>query len=383
MVCSGLMKALQRPQLWHLVLISGVALLLIMAAIVVAMGLRTSDGSAGSDAAAGSEVGLDGSSGPGVGTVAPDGASPSGSTSPGANPTAGPPSTGGSGGSSGGGSTEGSARTGCLAAADRCGYPTAATTGVPVGVALTLVNGDLHMNQAGKKYDALDIRGCVLVEADNVTLSRSKVDGRDCEYYVINNEVGDTPHTGLTITDVDVDLTGQFNTKGIASSQFTARRVHFHGGADCIHYGSNVIIEDNLCEVAKLPPNTNIDYHADGFQSGGGSGVLIQHNTILNANDQTSAIINGTDGVALDLQYNVRIINNLMAGGGYTVYCNAHYASVVPTTEIRGNRISRSYYTWPGNPARGGFYGPWTDCKSVSGAGTNVWDEDGAPIPPA
>ena len=171
------------------------------------------------------------------------------------------------------------------------------------------------------------------------------------------------------------DFTGRLNRRSITGNDFTARRVWWHGGSDCVHYGSRVVIEDSFCDVARIPAGYPGDPHIDGFQSAGGSGVTIRHNTIRNPNDQTSAIINGTTPGVSAPQYNVRILSNLMAGGGYTVYCNAHQAATSPTVEFRDNRIARTY--WP----RGGYWGPMTDCLGVPGASTTLWDETGAAVP--
>jgi hypothetical protein len=171
------------------------------------------------------------------------------------------------------------------------------------------------------------------------------------------------------------------NLRALTGSGFTARRVFWHGGADCVHFGSNVVIEDSFCELLRLPLHYPGDPHLDGFQSAGGSDVVIRHNTIINPNDSTSAIINGTrSGPAPQL--NVRIINNLMAGGGWTVYCNAREQTPPSTIEFRDNRIARTHFRFSSRSRGGGYWGPMTDCKGVPGAETTVWDEDNTPIPP-
>ena len=38
-----------------------------------------------------------------------------------------------------------------------------------------------------------------------------------------------------------------YEVKGIAFNGYTARKVLFHNGADCAHFGVNVVIENSLC----------------------------------------------------------------------------------------------------------------------------------------
>jgi hypothetical protein len=239
---------------------------------------------------------------------------------------------------------------------------------------------DLVM-QANTHYDALEIRGCVTVAGSNTSLKRSRVVA-DCQYMAIDVEKEGI--ADVLFEDVTIDLSGMpgnMNVRALSGSGFTARRVHWHGGADCAHFGSNVVIEDSFCELPRLPPGYPGDPHLDGFQSSGGSDVLIRHNTIRNPNSDTSAILIG-NARHVPAQFNVRVVGNLLAGGGWTVYCNAHGQRPSPTIEFRNNRIARSYVVFHGIAPRGGRWGPMTDCKGIAGVETTVWDEDNVPIRP-
>ena len=90
--------------------------------------------------------------------------------------------------------------------------------------------------------------------------------------------------------------------KGIAFNGYTAKNVFFHNGADCAHFGENVVIEDSLCVDG---PDANGDGwpdgnafcnvqnpdHFDGFQSDGGNNIVIRHNTLRNPCEQTSNVL--------------------------------------------------------------------------------------------
>lgn len=130
--------------------------------------------------------------------------------------------------------------------------------------------------------------------------------------------------TGTVIRDVEIDMDGMEEGKGIAFDNYTAIRVWFHNGLDCAHTGENVVVEDSFCDLAVVTG----DDHADGFQSDGGRNIVLRHNTIRNPNGQTSAILMSTNTSPIR---NVVIDSNLMAGGGYTVYCGTGEGESPPT----------------------------------------------------
>jgi hypothetical protein len=52
---------------------------------------------------------------------------------------------------------------------------------------------------------------------------------------------------------------------------------------------------------------------------------------------------------------NVSIVDNLVAGGGYAIYCPRSPGGLAA---FRGNVIAKTYH------AKGGYWGPVTDCPS-------------------
>ena len=231
--------------------------------------------------------------------------------------------------------------------------------------------GDLHLTRDGEVIDELDIYGCVYIHAHNVTLKRSRIRGGNCPHYIIR--IMPRAMTGgvTTIEDVEIDFQGKHGTKGIAFDNYVAVRVHFHGGSDCAHVSWNVVIQDSFCDIASLPPT--LTDHADGFQTDGADGVVLRHNTIRNPNGQTSAIIIGSNSGPVA---NVEIVDNLMAGGGYILYCAAATGQVT-NISVSKNRFARTYFS------NGGFWGPTAYCERI-GSGwdqkTNVWDGTGYPL---
>ncbi len=116
--------------------------------------------------------------------------------------------------------------------------------------------------------------------------------------------------------------------------------------------------------------------HIDGTNSDGGvTGLLtIEHNTIFDQYNQTTAV-----GLFEDfgVQSNRLVTDNLLAGGGYTIYAGQNNGG--PTTShitITNNRISNLYYP------QGGQYGPVADFNAKTTTWTgNIWDATGRTIP--
>ena len=86
--------------------------------------------------------------------------------------TLGSAGTTGSAGSTGSAGTGGGAATSCIGT-----KPTAANTGVPAGVTLTVVNGNVMVTQDGTTIDAQDIHGFLTIAASNVHVTRTIVRG--------------------------------------------------------------------------------------------------------------------------------------------------------------------------------------------------------------
>jgi len=265
----------------------------------------------------------------------------------------------------------------CMADPSVCGFPDVENTGVQPGVALTPVRGQVTLATAGQVYENKLVTGGITVAAPNVTIRNVKLVATD-DYYGIRAFGWQNNVSGLLVEHVEIDLNNKTTLKGIAFDGYTARNVFFHNGSDCAHMGGNVTIENSLCVSG---PDADDDGwpdgsafcngpdHFDGFQSDGGHNITIRHNTIRNPCGQTSNILmsSNTDGIS-----NVRIEDNLLAGGGYSLYCNA--GPDVPNETVTGNRFSKRYY------ATGGHWGPTAHCEDADVFSGNVWDETGASL---
>lgn len=208
----------------------------------------------------------------------------------------------------------------------------------------------------------MDIRGGLYIKANNVTVKRSKI--TNAFYFQVKIDDG---LSGVVIQDCEVDGTGNNNdgSYGILGPG-TFLRNNVHGVENGITPSSNTLIQDNYVHdlLASGSP------HYDGIQiDGGQSNITIRHNTIINPNNETSAVMIDNYFGPID---NMVVDNNRLIGGGYTVYDSGQFNSnTLTNVSITNNRIGIGYY---------GYF----DFNMASPAPTvtgNIDDVTGNPIP--
>ncbi len=278
--------------------------------------------------------------------------------------------------------------TGCMPNPSACGYPDIETTGVQPGVSLAPVNGTVTLGTPGMVYENKVVTGSINVTATNVTIRNVRLINTDDDYAIRVRPGGDFDRNdaNLKVLHTEIDLGLKQSMNGIAFNGYTLRNVLIRNGNDCAAMSENVVIEDSLCA---LGPDANRDgqpdgaafnnqpawcdagpNHYDGFQSDGGNNIFVRHNTIRNPCTDTSAILLDSDEYPVR---NARIEDNLMAGGGYTLYCAASSGIVSNITAIN-NRFARDY--WP----KSGYYGPTTYCDRADDFSGNIWDDTNKPL---
>jgi Right handed beta helix region len=271
----------------------------------------------------------------------------------------------------------------CAPVPSACGFPDGTDTGVPKGTTLLSVPGQVSSGP-GWAFDSQ--LGAVVVSGNGAVLSG---------LYIPYNL--DITASGVTIKDSRVVTAGDFavslrHTAGvtiedstIGGANATAGRV---GVAITDVYGDSagmVIENDNISDfktAVQISTGTvtgnyihNPGYvagdHTNGiFDAGSIQPLTIDHNTILNSFGQTDAISLDASVTGQKVA-NKTVENNLLGGGGYTIYAGASLGNTSSHILVEHNRFSRLYY--PG----AGQYGPVT-CFDSAGAGNiwsgNVWD---------
>lgn len=242
--------------------------------------------------------------------------------------------------------------TNCLPRPSACGFPDATNTGVPSNwTPIKTVNGDQAVTTAGATLDGWDIHGCLSIQAPNVTIRNSRIIGAGCQYAVHNFS------TGLQVLHSTITCGGG-NGNGISDNEFSAIADDISGCENGSNVATlngsagNVLFQDSYIHDLVSANGA----HTDGVQIGQGAAHLrFLHNTIYNPAGQTSAIIMWDEGDPQNSD--VTVDSNLLAGGGYTLYCPRSNA---PNDVVTNNRFGPAGYgpsngctaghvTWSGN----------------------------------
>jgi hypothetical protein len=296
-------------------------------------------------------------------------APPDGGGSAGSSGSAG---SGGSGGSTGAGGSGGASGAGGGASSCIGTKPTAASTGVPAGVSLTSVDGDVMVSQDGATVDAQDIHGFLIIAASHVRVSRSIVRGRatTSNQGVIRIDAG----SDIVIEDVEVAVASPSATvDGVWGQNFIGRRLNIHGGVDGLKLGSGSTLEcsyvHDLASFAVDPNQNGGPTHNDAIQILDGTGIHVVGNQLVAAMDQNAAIQVTQDfGAVGDLHME----QNWADGGGCTFNISHKGAASLTDVHAIGNRFGRNSFF---------------DCPILKSTQTtldssgNVWDDDGTPVP--
>jgi hypothetical protein len=275
------------------------------------------------------------------------------------------------------------------AATKAASYPNASTAGVPAGTQLTAVPGQatsgpgwswksagyVQVTGDGAVLSNLSVAGNINVAASNVTIKDVKV----------VNSGADSMGISLRHTS---NVTIENST--IAGSDASSGRLMV-GVKDV--YGDDTgtqVLDDNIYQTGTgvqiyqglIQGNYIHDLgfiagdHVNGVTTNGGTSQLtIEHNTILNPYNQTDAVGLFEDfGVVA----NVTIDNNLLGGGGYSIYGGNGSMGTPYNIKVTNNRFSTT--VWP----NGGLYGPVAYFNSSASGDVwsgNVWDSTGQTIP--
>jgi hypothetical protein len=217
----------------------------------------------------------------------------------------------------------------------------------------------LKVTTDGAIIENLDIRGNVVVDANNVTFrnTRFTYDGAAFGIKINDDQQGTTfEHCEINLINANAGVRG--------GTGRTMRYCEISGHADGVKIHSNELYEYNYIHMAKPDGSGK---HLDGMQnSGNGSNVVIRRNVIDVPKDAggNAAIFTQTNFGPVD---NVLIEQNYLNGGNYTLFIFGEGE----TTDVRvlGNRFGRDHRY--GVRRITAFDVQWSG---------NVWDDTGQPI---
>jgi hypothetical protein len=180
------------------------------------------------------------------------------------------------------------------------------------------------MTKSGSILEGLDIVGSVRIDADNVTIRRSRVTSDAPWAILIGASV-----TGTLIEDVEING-GPGCEAGIGIHDYVARRVNIHGCVDGAKAETNSTIESSWIHDLRAES----DSHNDCVQVSAGSHITLRDNFLAVPHRLVSTILIGPD---LGPISDVLIEGNWLDGGNFTLYLDG--SSIV----VRKNRFGRSY----------------------------------------
>jgi hypothetical protein len=223
----------------------------------------------------------------------------------------------------------------------------------------------LVVNTPGAVIENYLVTGVIDVRAANVTIRKTRT------YGGINNFVSSIIYGPMLIEDSEVVLPpGQSSTDdfdhSIGVANYTCRRCKVVGRAEGWRVGGSgftgaaaVTIEDSYAKLQVTQAQCDAyDPHGDGIQGYGGPPVTISHNTIDQRDDPcpTAPIFipdQGNDGGT--------VINNLLAGGGYSLRLTG---GSLPT--VTGNKIVANSWGYGPLDVECSLIGTWSGNATVN-----------------
>jgi hypothetical protein len=262
----------------------------------------------------------------------------------------------------------GTPKGGCLPNPSACGFPSASDTGIAGCPPLHPSSGFIA-NTPGATYQNLDVSGTVQISAANVTLNCVRITDNDPQGntgYVLNTEGG----TNGLVEHTEINGRAGNQDACIEGSGVTLDYVDVHGCVDGMHVGWDVTVENSyIHDNATAIPSP----HIDGLQWIGCSTCadapanwndVVEHNTIYPGRGDTYPWTNSAIFVqaANGPISGVRINDNLLDGGGYTVFDVSQNGNPTPANvSFTDNRFGTHYHfgvsqtqdnpapTWVGN----------------------------------
>lgn len=268
-----------------------------------------------------------------------------------------------------------------LPSSDPAGWPGAANTGVPSGVALTAYTGPCTITVAGTVIDAKEVTCDLSIRATDVRITRSRIHGE------ING--GEGTGSSFRVEDSEVINGKRAACQCIGSDNFTVVRTEIRGGNRGVYCRLNCTVQDSWIHGTDLlaqqhASSVRVEQHS-----------TVRHNTL--ACDWT-AITDSEIGCSADLtgypdfapiHHNTISGNLFVANPGGLGYCA--YGGATGGKPHSGEPTNATFIVFTDNVFQRGpnrLCGAWGPITAFSAGRTgNVWSgnkwDTGEPVNPA
>jgi hypothetical protein len=254
--------------------------------------------------------------------------------------------------------------------------PTASNTGVPAGTVLTSA-GNMTVTKAGTVVNAMWVKGTLTINANNVTVTNSKIEATASGWWGINIGNG---VTGTRIIDNEIwgDAGGYIGINaphtGTASNYTFVCGNYLHNWENDITCGPNMMVQANFIDAMQNHQN---DYDADGIENYYGGNTRFWGNNILGYGPDgtfTSGVNSALNITATGIDINdVQINGNWLGGGVFTLDLDQQQGATATNVSVTNN-------VWYASPPA--LYGAANIHGSniVSAWTNNTWTT-GKPVP--
>lgn len=266
-------------------------------------------------------------------------------------------------------------------------FPDAGCTGPLTPTSLHAIDGDLVISTDGEVMEGLDVRGCIVVRANDVTIRNVRV--HDCMgWRLVSNGDEGAPARGTLIEDCELD--GQnlrSDSVGVGGANFTVQSCDIHNVGTGVHLAGHNVVADNFIHdlYAEGDPTEN-GSHNDAVLSNGADNLYIFHNELMADNVGPGGGVSAALALYSDFSpiEHAVIRENRFNGGGYCTHGGSDdtkpFGSQAHDISYRANRFGRIAFD------RCGMFGPVAYFDRAAPGNRwedNVWDDDGADVEPS
>jgi hypothetical protein len=148
-------------------------------------------------------------------------------------------------------------------------WPGVDNTGVPAGTTLTAYTGPCTVTANNTVIDAKTVHCDLAIKAANVQIIRSKIIGS------VSTDENSTGYS-FSISDSEVDI-GDRDGTGVGAVNFTATRVHVHGGNRSMNCWHDCTVTDSYVHGQFTDPSGT--FHESGMRMG--QSATFRHNSVI------------------------------------------------------------------------------------------------------